>query len=123
MTDPTLFTHVVFAPYGWTPIGWYAANTAGHTEPLFSSDFRDLSSVLSGFDVQQIVREYYTQTFPRQPVSFLLLSPTRYLGGITQPRWKVLEQTGGALGLEVYGDGNRYLDSFHHADTWDEAQS
>ena len=121
MTAP-LFTHIVFDPYGGSPIGWFASTRAGQHEPLFSSDFRDLSSVLSGFDIQGIVREYYTQPFPRQPVSFLLLSPVRYLGGIAYPRWKVLEQSDGALGLEVYGDGNRYLDSFHHADTWHEEE-
>ena len=119
-----LYTHVVFDPYSGQLIGWYATNADGRIEPLFSSDLRELGSVLSPFDIQSIVREYYTQPFPRQPVRFLLLSPVRYLGGIgDQPRWKVLEQTGGALGLEVYGDGNRYFDREHHSDTWHEEES
>jgi hypothetical protein len=123
MTAP-LFTHVVFSPYGGSPIGWYAYSANGDYEPVLSSDFRDLSSVLSGFDIQSIVREYYTQPFPRQPIMFLLLSPVVYLGGIgDQPRWKVIETTTHGDGLEVYGDGHRHIDDFAHDDAWDEAQS
>ena len=123
MTAP-LFTHIVFDPYGGTKLGWYATNRAGQREAVFSSDFRDLSSVLSGFDIQYIVRAYYTQEDkPRQPITYMLAAPARFLGGFVYPRWQVIETTTHGDGLEVYGDGNRYFDREHHADTWDEAQS
>jgi hypothetical protein len=120
-----LYTSIVFDPYSSTLIGWYVINSAGQREPVLSSDFRDLSAVLSGFDIQYIVRAYYTQEAkPRQPSAWLLAAPVRYLGGIgDQPRWKVIETTTHGDGLEVYGYGNRYFDREHHADTWDEAQS
>ena len=123
MTDPALFNRVVFDPYGPSFTGWYATNRSGQHQTLFGSDLRELGSVLSPWEVQDAVREYYTQEQkPRHAVTYALGAPARFLGGIAYPRWQVLERTTHGDVLEVAGDGNRYFD-YQHAETWDEAQS